>query len=633
MFRRLLVKSGRLLLMASFLSMLSCQPHALIRSAFIDEELRTVQQGRLADPAVKEAIIGALLRLDDTQVRDRPGRHSSFFDYCGERWSEPQFDDQGEATTTVVGGEAIPELFTEGEEVACRSRIYISLPVSKRMVGIHAFDMNVQNEVGEWSTYLGFSPKILGNRKGKGFAAVQDSTMFVPAAVGYPLFLFDASPVDGAVQEMLVLARRNIARYRRGEAYNFWLERPSTTGGRADLKVTYPHNISPQMLEKVGLAYLKEPEKFEPVTKKLTPEQKAVLTEWTRALFDPEINPYGADSAFNIPNDADDTATAVSFEKLYRSRERLRDSDLPVIQERALDLLPRYRDLNRTLEDGQDAWKGIDSGAFLTWLTDENRPSFSLPEEGVIPRAVNNVDCVVNANVLLALGLTGRKATSGYDDAARLVARAITEKAWPECGLYYPQRMIFPYAVSRAYRDAGVRVPELVESLGTLMQDVLAAQDEKGWFDGGADPSRDLSTALAVTTLLNLGEQVARDAAIPLAEYRYAIGAGLDYLKTQARSVPIRNADTFARIVVRVSVPKESLTWDPGVFFASTFWDLVQWRSEAYTLAVVLEAFTRYALAFDKHQESIRGRYRIGLDEPTFTLSLVDRKREPEIGL
>jgi hypothetical protein len=36
-----------------------------------------------------------------------------------------------------------------------------------------------------------------------------------------------------------------------------------------------------------------------------------------------------------------------------------------------------------------------------------------------------------------------------------------------------------------------------------------------------------------------------------------------------------------------------------GLFFAASFWDLAHWRSQSFTVAMVLEALTKYALAYD----------------------------------
>jgi hypothetical protein len=557
---------------------------------------------------VGSVIRGALLRLDDTQVRDRPGSSSSFFDYCGER----------------------PQARAIDPEPPCRAHVFVKLPLSQRIAGVHPFGLEIRNEIGEWSTYLGIAPSLLGRRRERLFFAIQDSTMFVPAAVGYPMFLLETPAKDGIVAQMLQLARGNIARYRRGDAYNFWISRPAQTGGNSDHLVTYPHNIPPRILERIGRRFLAHPEQFTPVTDNISSTQVVELRAWTETLFDPVQNPHGIDSAFNIPNDADDTSTAVAFERLYTNHRTLPGARHGLIRVQALEVLKHHRDLNRRREDGNDAWKGSDTGSFLTWLKDEDEPPFANPAEGVIPRAVNNVDCVVNANALLALGLSGRQDMPGFADAVRLTARAINEKAWPQCGLYYPQKMIFPYAVSRAYRDGAVRTPELSRQLGKLMRDVMAAQEPDGHFDGGLDKSHDLATALAAATLLNLGEEVARDAGIEPRAYRTALRSGLGYLYRSAREVAIRNPDTFARAPAALNAHTEALAWQPGIFFASAFWGLIEWRSEAYTNAIVLEAFLRYALAFDRHSDGIQGRYRLALDEQTLDLTALDRRFRPD---
>ncbi len=126
-------------------------------------------------------------------------------------------------------------------------------------------------------------------------------------------------------------------------------------------------------------------------------------------------------------------------------------------------------------------------------------------------------------------------------------------------------------------------------------------------------------------TPLNLGEEVARDTEIALDDYRQAIRSGLQFLHDNARTVRVRNPDTFARGTLADAVHTEALAWKPGIFFASTFRGLPEWRSEAYTTAIVLEAFSGYALAFDLHSEDILGIYRLSMDERTFELDLVHK--------
>ena len=120
---------------------------------------------------------------------------------------------------------------------------------------------------------------------------------------------------------------------------------------------------------------------------------------WIKRCLRDETNFTGGAAFFNVPNDADDSSVAISTRYLHslRNGRKLSSDDLEVLR-----LFCLYRDLNRVMEDGRDSYKGKDSGAFLTWLKDENQPTFTTPNTGVIPLGVNNVDAVVNANVLFS---------------------------------------------------------------------------------------------------------------------------------------------------------------------------------------------------------------------------------------
>jgi len=572
----------------------------------------SLQQMRLEMPAVRDVLQGAILFLYDTQVRDRPGRGSSAFDWCGDREAP-----DGPAQSGTLGANEENERPRPVNAVAtqesCRPRLFVSLPTSQRLHGIPSFGLDNENRVGEWNAVLGVVPKIPGNDGGRLFVGVQDSNMFVSTGVGYSLLHFEA-PSDGALSEMVRLARDNIAGYRRGEGYAFWPPRPAITGAGHAYRTTHPPNVRVDRLERYARIFVEDPAALGGLTMGVAPDQWFRFLRWMQVLLDESANPHGIESATNIPGDLDDTSLAVAFGTLDRRLNGPPDAGRVEIDEEVLSALPRFRDLNRAKEDGQDAWKGADSGAFLTWLKDENAPAFSRPDQGIIPLGVNNVDCVVNANALLALSLTGRTNTPGYDDALRLMVRAIETEAWPECGLYYPQKMMFPYALSRAWRDGGARSPALDAALGVLVHDVLDQQSPDGSFDGGFDRSRDLSTALAVATLLNLGEETASSAGLDLAEYRHAIESGLQFLYRHRRAVPTRNRDTFASLHGRGGSGRTALSWEPGIVFADNLWNLMQWRSEAYTTAIVLEAFARYALAYDRQPAGISEGPRIQVD-------------------
>jgi hypothetical protein len=142
-----------------------------------------------------------------------------------------------------------------------------------------------------------------------------------------------------------------------------------------------------------------------------------------------------------------------------------------------------------------------EEGSFFTWLA----PRTTAPPELkdtinrligadtlltiLLSGTVNDVDCGVNANVLLYLGEDGetRKAI-GY-----LVGVVLDDKE-DECSHFYPDRLTFYYMLSRAYFGG---VSSLVEAKSAVLDKLVPMQDGNGSF-GTA-----LLTALAACTLLN----------------------------------------------------------------------------------------------------------------------------------
>lgn len=407
--------------------------------------------------------------------------------------------------------------------------------------------------------------------------------------VSYPLNFFDESSLDQKQQvitSMLELSTANLDNFYNERGFTFW---PKQNGTSSDANRVGPLNIP--MFAGRGIEILK-----------LIPfkEENQFTKEWLLDALDRDKNPYGVDALANIPADADDTAVALAHFQVFSSKYAQADLD-----ELASSLLS-YRDFNRTKEDGRDGWKEGESGAFLTWLKDENldrEHRFLQPESGVMPLGVNNVDCVVNANILFALGLTqtGQEAEEAIETSSKLMLKAAAGKHWPQCGLYYPQKMLFPYALTRAYRDGGVDNPHLGQAMAIILSDLLSEQKDSGAFDGGADQSKDLSTALAVTSLLNIGKDVAQSLGLNKL-YGDAISKGIAYLIRKAKDRPIKHSDTFNRNSNFDFFPlfkPRSYTWESGLYFSASNWDLAQWRSTAYSASMVIEAFTKYLLAYD----------------------------------
>ena len=531
-----------------------------------EDAVTRIMAERMADKRLSQTILGALAFLEDRQVKERSGKRSCEYDSS----------EEGDGCDTRLSFN-IP--FREN----------IGLPAPKSLVA--------KNRSGEWASYIHFLPNKLGF-KGRSPAAVQDSSLFMTAFISYPLFLFDESalaPEQQHINSMLRLAMQNIQSFKRDDAYNFWAVLP---GFSSKAPRTGPFNIPVSQLEFLAKAYLNP--KYAKLFAKLAKGQQTPPKYWLEACLDRKGNPTGADALFNIPNDADDTSTAVAIQHFFH--QRFPDSGI-VPDHAALLRITEFRDLGRAREDGRDGWKGKNSGAFLTWLKNETAPVFDRPEIGIIPLGVNNVDIVVNSNVLFAMALTGSKDLPGYNECARLILKAAETKSWPEAGLYYPQNMIFPYSASRAYRDGNAREPEMKAAMQFLLRDLLKAQVEwgrknptrRGAFPGGDDKSDHLSTGLAVISLINIGRENAAEMGLEK-EYDAALRAGIDYLLEQCIWQKPKNPETRGKFK---TPGNKCATWMSGLFFAASFWDLAHWRSQAFTVAISLEALTKYALAYD----------------------------------
>jgi hypothetical protein len=523
---------------------------------------------RLGCPGLEQTILEALAYLEDNQVRDRPGRGSCLRDSS----------DEGDG---------------------CRGRLSVNLPCHED-VGLPGCP--VRNRSGEWASHIHLLPARLGVR-GRSPVAAQDSNLFVTAAVAYGLFLYDDACLPGErrfVSLLLDQALADIAGLKRNEAYNFW---PLQPGVESPLPRTGPLNVPVPRVRRLASFYVNN--RLPLLFGLLTRGQQLPPREWLAACLDPHLNPWGADSLMNTPNDADDTALAVTVQTLYARRcpGRGAGPDLG-----ALERVTHFRDLGRWREDGRDAWKGKDTGAFLTWLKVEDEPPFADPRTGVMPLAVNNVDAVVNANVALALALTGGKGLPGYADCLCLLARTARERLWPEAGLYYPLCVMFPYAASRAYRDGGACEGPMRPAMGALLGQLLDVQEEwgrrhprhRGAFPGGADRSDHLATALGLSALLNLGRPLAWEMG---QEERYdrAVHTAAAYLIRVRKSCRIVNASTRERLGAAV---RHAAVWESGLFFSNGT-DLAHWRSQAITAGAVLEALGKYAVAYDLDPDNL----------------------------
>jgi hypothetical protein len=434
-----------------------------------------------------------------------------------------------------------------------------------------------KNIEGEWVNFI--NPIVLNsakNRSEKGIV-IADSNMFVTGAILYPLYWVNDK--KGNIEKVRKLALKSIRGYKRDKAYSFW---PQYTNKRSGDKIIGPVNfrvddrdISDSIMAKIASNGIGM---FIPWVK-----------DWMNTLMDGANNPDGFASFLNVPNDADDTSVAMSLETIQAKKDR-RTIDLSPLRE-----ITKYRDINRSKHDERDTWTEESTGAYLTWLKDENDSLFGDYETGVMPMGVNNVDCVVNANVVFSLALNNMTKAPGYKDALNYLADISKSGQWlKQCALYYPQVYTFAYSMTRAYRDGGARSEKLDNSMDYLMKDIIKEQKKSGKWCSKPDRTCDYASAMAITSLLNLGEKRAKRLGL-LKQYETAINKGINYLIDAKKKVKV----TVGKDV------KNTYRYKGGLFFAAEDYHLGIWRSKALTNAIVVEAIAKYKLQYHKSEKGL----------------------------
>lgn len=296
------------------------------------------------------------------------------------------------------------------------------------------------------------------------------------------------------------------------------------------------------------------PEDADPATPDLL--LTLVLTSWlrgpilggTRVPINLPIFPR----TLAIPTDADVTATTYAS---LLDTAILDGAPAPTVAfER---FFAQWRDVGLVPRRLNPPWLLPASGAFLTWL------AYREPQFPLFP---NDVDAVVNANVLYALGRYRRLGVPGVADAVRLIntttALGLHRTRLAEITDYYPDNFTFQYTVSRAFREGGVLTlaPAVQILAGDLEASALIRPDGTMYWDNG-DPH--LNTAFAVLTLLNAG----------------------------------RRSPVVARAIAYLVAEQNAL----GGFDEATFFigrtdggQVFEFRSASLTTAMVLEALIRY---------------------------------------
>jgi hypothetical protein len=281
-----------------------------------------------------------------------------------------------------------------------------------------------------------------------------------------------------------------------------------------------------------------------------------LLTSWLRGPIlggqRVPINMPAYPRTLAIPSDADVTATTYASLLDDAVVDGGMGSQVPFER-----FFADWRDLGAVPRRVNPAWLAPASGTFLTWLTYRAQP---------LPLFPNDVDLVVNANVLYALGRYRRLNVPGVAEAVAYInlvsALGLHRRRLAEFTQYYPDNFVFQYAVSRAFHEG--RIPQLEPAIRIMADDlersaILRADGAVYWDHG--DPQ--LNTAFAVLTLLNAGRRAA------------LVARAVDYLV--AEQDPLGGFEPGTFFLART---------DSGVTF--------HFSSAAFTTAMAVEALARY---------------------------------------
>lgn len=274
----------------------------------------------------------------------------------------------------------------------------------------------------------------------------------------------------------------------------------------------------------------------------------------------------------NVPPDADTTSVTYAA-RHYASSFAGKTMALPSA---ALKAFTQFRDRSRKSQYWDRDLKLENTGAFMTWLFDENNKKmphmyFANPEAGPrIPFNINDVDCIVNMNVLRALALTKNSSAPGREQACKMLGDIATRELYPKCGIYYPNTYNFAYSAT-LMDAAGEKC--LSPHYDRMVAYILKNQEFDGsWLNTDnmeKDPIQ--STAFALTALARFA-----DASNP--DVNLAMRKAAAYLFRQAQET--ESGDVF---------------WEGQTFFTATAVarSLVDWRSDAFTTAVATSALIK----------------------------------------
>lgn len=392
---------------------------------------------------------------------------------------------------------------------------------------------------GEWESEI-INMKNLPLLGEKGYKCY-DSNCFITSSIHNILseiYLNDQS--FDQIPPMLELSVENILSFKNESSFNFWHE------------LNLPDNLKSRSSERNGIKRRRSNHLF-------------YETEYASRMF-------------NIFNDADDTAEAFRSLLYYNKICRLNGTPEKIVwQPDSIGwIFSSYRDTGRKHINYYNFFKshGRNTGAFLTWFGRERYTTFLYPNKRGhnLPLGINDIDCVVNSNVLIALAEYNEKNAPGFDHAKNWILKMISENKCKSCGFYYPSGLTLYYSMAKAI-SKGVIVGEEIRR--KIIDHLIFSQNSDGSWNDQMKGNELQGSLYALNALIDLCE--VRDTLA-----RTIIEKGLCYVNK------------------RSNINKEISYWESGVFFSVG--GLARkshiWRSRAYTTALAIEALFGYKFKY-----------------------------------
>ena len=391
---------------------------------------------------------------------------------------------------------------------------------------------------GEWKSFITnecFFPMLI--KKGK---KADDSNCFTTASVHNLLAeIYLSHPNYDIIPKMLAPAYENIMQFRNNGIFNFW-------------------------------HYLNRAENLQKKKHKLNPEK---YMQFRPNNFYFKSRFYN--NCTNVCNDADDTALGFMVMKL--NKKAIPTNSNNIVPDSIGTYFSSYRNIDRKKTHFYNFFfskRENIKGAFCTWFGKETGYTgigflpFASKQKQYIPYNTNEVDCIVNSNILLALYYYNEMETPGVKEAIRMLKNIVTTNRCNDCGIYYPTEFTLHYIVSQLINKG---ITDFNDNIPEMLDRVARSQRDDGSFKTDIKGNELQSTLYALLTMCNIG-QVEKYNTLPLIE------KAMSYVLSQA-------------------VEKDNqIYWNGGVFFSggTVVRDVFLWRSDAITTTLAITAILKY---------------------------------------